>query len=215
MSSIHEEHEYISVIGCCPITVALAQHLQTKECLTFQHLWDRLMRMCNPSNQHRPVTVIDPFEPVSSHDHASTKSYLQTIEAFFRDRFSVQLEDTCMTDTLSQPQPFQFILWNCRGLKSSLPAIHHILDTQQPLALILTETHLQSRQTSSSWIRHIHPNYETFASCHPQQNPLGHSNHPCPSIANLKRRFALASSLLSTSPFSRVNMLVTTKCHQA
>ena len=189
MSSIHGEHEYITVIGCCPITVALAQHLQPKEGLTFQHSWNRLMRMfmnCNPSTQ--PVTVIDPFEPLSSHDHASNKSYLQAVESFSKDRFSVQLEDTCMTDAQSRPPPFKFILWNCRGLKSSLPAIHHILDTQQPLALILTETHLQSRQASTSWIRRIHPNYETFASCHPQQNPLGHRNHPCPGIANFHQK---------------------------
>ena len=163
-----------SLQQCAPISVRLAQALQSKHSLSFNAAWIRLSNM-------RIGQMTAEFQSPSDHVPNDALPELHGFERYFADNFSVQMRDVDAQQLLHTcvKLPIQVICWNANGLRASMPAVHHILQKHRPLALVLTETHLLSRQLTEPWLKTLHAEYHVHASCFPDKNPLA-SGHQGP-----------------------------------
>ena len=157
----------LALSSIAPVSVRLAQHLQTKRLLSFSAAWTQLMRML-PSQ---------PNMSFQSHDdsvYSDLTSGLQEIETYFATHYSVNMTRGSAQALLHEQArlPIEFIAWNVRGLQSSMPAVRHILGSIRPLLLIMTETHLLARQSSAPWLKSLMHDYKFHATCFPDRNPL-------------------------------------------
>ena len=153
-----------------PISVALAVNLQRTQNCSFAKAWSSLIAMleippCLTLSFQRPDELVCP------------SGALQQTELWFASRYSVSASRV-PSQHIQQNNPIQFVTWNVRGLLSSMPAVHQILQDHRPLVLVLTETHLQTKQASMSWVRNMHPAYEVHTSCVPQVSQLGRTLGP-------------------------------------
>ena len=143
-----------------PVAVALAEHLQSKYKLSFYEAWIRLLRMLpGPSTLQ--------FEGPDSLVPCMLADQLLALEQRCASTYSVQLQECDIQRCVTGSLPITFVCWNVNGITSSLPAVYHILEAVQPLALILTETHLRAKQLSAPWMRSLQERYNVHASCFP------------------------------------------------
>ena len=162
-----------------PVSVHLAQHLQTLYSCDFQRAWSFVMNMVpdNPSHsfEHCLQQVNGCVEDIRFGESylASQYSISAAIDATQRP---IPVND-CRNEHVQPaqqlaPSKFSVLAWNVRGLRSSMPAVHHLLSIHEPLALVLCETHLSAKQHSTAWLRGVQTHYEIHASSFPDVNPL-------------------------------------------
>ena len=166
-----------------PVSVRLAQHLQSKAPINFSAAWMQLLRML-PSETQTSSAVFH-----SCHDcvHEGLTMQIQEIEAYFAAQYSIAMTSHDAEDILHSTArlPIQFVQWNVRGLQGSMGAVQHIIQSIRPMALILTETHLLSRQLSAPWLQCLLQDYDVHATCFPDRNPLASGRHSTPQAVRM------------------------------
>ena len=112
-------------------------------------------------------------------DYVTATDALVQTESYFATHYSASCPSLPHSGHSGDMPALQFVTWNVRGLQTSLPAAHQLMAQQRPMTLVLTETHLSTKQASMSWVRSMHPDYEVHTSCVPQASPLGGALGPC------------------------------------
>ena len=149
------------VFEVAPVTTQLAQHLADNSQQSFRQSWQHICGML-------PASISSPLVS-TPHDIVPT---MASVEQRFMSQYTVPMDNTHCSSALLKLRQIRMVTWNVRGLQSSMPGVLHILNKMQPLALILTETHLKAKDASQQSMRNMHPDYDIFSTCHPEDNPL-------------------------------------------
>ena len=152
------------VFEVAPVTTQLAQHLADNSQQSFRQSWQHLCGML-------PASISSPLVS-TPHDLVPDEATMASVEQHFMSRYTVPMDNTHCSSALLKLRQIRMVTWNVRGLQSSMPGVLHILDRMQPLALILTETHLKAKDASQQSMRNMHPDYNIFSTCHSEVNPL-------------------------------------------